>query len=270
MDLRKTAPGRPLVDKRQKFIELVGQGVSNEEACRIVGINPRTGREWRNGRSARIQTTVRPGKRTRPEIQPITGEKRVFLPHPLGEHRASSGPVSCRYLSEEERIRIADLRREKKSVRSIAAELGRSSSTVSREIRRNCNQNVRPNHPAYYRPFAAHKRAETRRARPKPRRIETCPELRNFVQARLDEKWSPRADREHPPPAVSGPPGDARDTRDDLSRLVFPGQERALARDQQAPPYRPLHAEATPAIRPEDPAVHSPDGPDQSAPRRSR
>ncbi|WP_229838324.1 IS30 family transposase [Streptomyces nigrescens] len=54
----------------------------------------------------------------------------------------SSGRISRRYLSEEERIRIADLRRETKSIRSIAAELGRSPSTVSREIRRNCNRNV--------------------------------------------------------------------------------------------------------------------------------
>lgn len=193
MESKKTAPGRPLVEERQKFIELVGQGVSIKEASRIVGINRRTGQEWMNGRSARIKTTVRPGKRTRPAIQPITGEKRTFVPHPLGESGVSSSgrPISCRYLSEEERIRIADLRREKKSIRSIAAELGRSPSTISREIRRNHNPNLRPSHPSYYRPFAAHKRAETRRARPKTRRIETCPELREFIQARLDEKWSP-------------------------------------------------------------------------------
>nr|WP_323179853.1 hypothetical protein [Streptomyces bobili] len=28
------------------------QGYSNNEACRIVGINRRTGQKWRNGRSA--------------------------------------------------------------------------------------------------------------------------------------------------------------------------------------------------------------------------
>ncbi|WP_413252456.1 helix-turn-helix domain-containing protein [Streptomyces niveus] len=52
--------------------------------------------------------------------------------------RGTGRPISCRYLSEEERIRIADLRREKRSIRSIAAELGSSPSTISREIRRNC------------------------------------------------------------------------------------------------------------------------------------
>ncbi|MFR9727559.1 IS30 family transposase [Streptomyces sp. MS19] len=167
--------------------------MSNAEASRIVGINPRTGREWRNGRSARIKSTMRPGKRTRPAIQPITGETLTFFPHPLGEAGVSARgrSISRRYLSEEERIRIADLRREKRSIRSIAAELGRSPSTISREIRRNSNTNLKPSHPGYYRPFAAHQRAATRRARPKPRRIDTCPDLRDFVQMRLDEKWSP-------------------------------------------------------------------------------
>lgn len=192
--VRRGGRGRPLADERQKFLELVGQGVSIREASRIVGINRRTGQEWMNGRNPRIKTATRPGKRTRPEIQPITGKKRPFIPHPLAEDKVARGasrPISCRYLSEGERIRIADLRREKRSIRSIAAELGRSPSTISREIRRNCNPSLRSSHPSYDRPFAAQNRAETRRARPKSRRIETCPELRDFIQARLDEKWSP-------------------------------------------------------------------------------
>ncbi|WP_449455872.1 IS30 family transposase [Streptomyces dangxiongensis] len=165
--------------------------MSNEEACRIVGINPRTGREWRNGRSERSRGTSRPGKRTRPAVQPLTGETRMFVPHPLNGERVRRPAVSGRYLSEDERSRIADLRREKLSIRKIAAELGRSPSTISREIRRNCNPDVSPRHPAYYRPFAAHKRAETRRRRPKPRRIHGTPELRDFIQKHLDKRWSP-------------------------------------------------------------------------------
>jgi len=45
-----------------------------------------------------------------------------------------AGP--SRYLSEDERIHIADRLREKASLRAVAAELGRSPSTVSREVRR--------------------------------------------------------------------------------------------------------------------------------------
>jgi transposase, IS30 family len=46
-----------------------------------------------------------------------------------------SGP--SRYLREAGRIRIADRLPEKASIRQIAAELGRSPSTISRAVRRN-------------------------------------------------------------------------------------------------------------------------------------
>ncbi|GGT75608.1 hypothetical protein GCM10010207_85870 [Streptomyces atratus] len=164
---------------KQRFLDLVHEGVSIREASRVVGINRRTGQEWLNGRAERV--TVRGGnKAIRAAVQPVVGAPRTFPLNPRrGELKAPALPVSSRYLSEEERIRIADLRREKKSIRSIAAALGRSPSTVGREIRRNCNPNVRPTHPSYYRPFTAQKRAESRRPRPKTRRVETCP-------------WSPR------------------------------------------------------------------------------
>ncbi|MFG2417430.1 IS30 family transposase [Streptomyces goshikiensis] len=94
--------------------------------------------------------------------------------------------VASRYLCEADRIHIADRVREKATVRAIASELGRSPSTVSREIRRN-------RHPGngQYRPFAAQARADDRRPRPKPRKISQNPELRAVVQAGLDELWSP-------------------------------------------------------------------------------
>jgi IS30 family transposase len=140
----------------------VQQGYSNTEACRIVGVDRRTGNKWRNGRFERDRKPV-------PPIQ-------VVVP--------ASGP--SRYLREDERIHIADRLREKATVRAIAAELGRSPSTVSREIRRN-------RHPGSgaYRPHAAQARADARRPRPKPRKITSNPELRDAVQAMLDEKWSP-------------------------------------------------------------------------------
>jgi IS30 family transposase len=97
--------------------------------------------------------------------------------------------VRSRYLSERERIHIADRLREKASIRSIAAELDRSPSTISREIRRNRTNGTR--NQWHYRPFAAQARAEGRRPRPKPRKIDQDPELRDAVQAGLDERWSP-------------------------------------------------------------------------------
>ncbi|GAA3674501.1 hypothetical protein GCM10022224_043470 [Nonomuraea antimicrobica] len=72
---------------------------------------------------------------------------------------------SSRYLNENERIHIADWIREGASIRAVAAELGRSPSTVSREIRR--NRRPMPKVGWTYRSFHAQRRAERRRARPK-------------------------------------------------------------------------------------------------------
>ncbi|MGV9989638.1 IS30 family transposase [Streptomyces sp. NPDC003374] len=137
--------------------------MSNREACRIVGIDERTGQKWRNGRHA-------------------YGNRKA-LP-PINTVAAPSGP--SRYLREEDRIHIADRLREKATVRAIAAELGRSPSTVSREIRRN-------RHPVngQYRPHAAQARADARRPRPKPGKIGQNPQLRDFIQDHLDIRWSP-------------------------------------------------------------------------------
>ncbi|WP_410176203.1 IS30 family transposase [Streptantibioticus cattleyicolor] len=139
------------------------QGLSNKEACRIVGINEKTGRRWRNGRSA---------------------DRRQKAAPPIHAVVPPSGP--SRYLREDDRIYIADRLREKATVRAIAAELGRSPSTVSREIRRN-------RHPGngQYRPHAAQARADARRPRPKPGKISQNPELRRFIQDRLHLRWSP-------------------------------------------------------------------------------
>jgi hypothetical protein len=35
-------PGVVLTEKREQFARLIGQGVSNSEACRLVGVNHRT------------------------------------------------------------------------------------------------------------------------------------------------------------------------------------------------------------------------------------
>ncbi|UYM24474.1 IS30 family transposase [Streptomyces albus] len=163
----RTPQGRKKLSReREAYSRLVQRGYSNAEACRIVGIDTRTGRKWRNGRS---------GERNQKPVPPIS----LVAP--------ASGP--SRYLGEDERIHIADRLREKATVRAIAAELGRSPSTVSREIRRNRTEGTRGHW--HYRPHAAQARADARRPRPKPRKIHENPELRDAVQAMLDERWSP-------------------------------------------------------------------------------
>ncbi|MPY53081.1 helix-turn-helix domain-containing protein, partial [Streptomyces acidicola] len=49
----RTAQGPvKLSRERAAYSRLVQQGYSNKEACRLVGVDERTGRKWRNGRSA--------------------------------------------------------------------------------------------------------------------------------------------------------------------------------------------------------------------------
>jgi len=49
---RAKFPGpSPLVRQREEYARLVARGVSNAEACRVVGVNRRTGTRWRYGRS---------------------------------------------------------------------------------------------------------------------------------------------------------------------------------------------------------------------------
>jgi IS30 family transposase len=137
-------------------------GYSSAAACRAVGVTRRTGGRWRNGRGPEAP-------RRRP-------------PRPAA---AGAAPVSGRYLSEDERIYIADRLLGDASLRAIAAGLGRSPSTVSREVARNAEPGGR------YGPHAAHARAAARRPRPKPRRLEADGELRGVVWRHLGMKWSP-------------------------------------------------------------------------------
>ncbi|MFC7591059.1 helix-turn-helix domain-containing protein [Nonomuraea antimicrobica] len=46
-DRERTRGRRALSRERAAYLRLVQQGLSNKEACRIVGINLRTGRRWR-------------------------------------------------------------------------------------------------------------------------------------------------------------------------------------------------------------------------------
>lgn len=81
---------------------------------------------------------------------------------------------------------IADRLRAGASQAVIAAELGRSPSTISREVRRN-------RHPASgdYHPYAAQERADSRRPRPKIGKIAASAALRELVQSMLERRHSP-------------------------------------------------------------------------------
>jgi IS30 family transposase len=67
---------------------------------------------------------------------------------------------------------------------AIADRLGRSVSTVSREVAANGGRED-------YRAWAGQRRAEERARRPKPSKFGACPKLRNQVEEWLSEWWSP-------------------------------------------------------------------------------
>lgn len=160
-------PGRPpMTEKREIYVRLMNQGMTNTAACRELGIDRKTGHWWKNG-----------------GVIARNGIERVVLPI-LGV--AAPRVESGRYLSEQERVAIADGIRAGRSSRSIAKELGRAVSTVARERLRNANVDT-----GEYRPHAAHQKMLVRRPRPKARKLASDAALRLVVQGYLDQHWSP-------------------------------------------------------------------------------
>ena len=155
-----------MLEKQEWFTRLIAEGVSNAEACRIVGINRRTGTRWRYGRT--ILTTA--GQAVHyPPVRPTAPK----APHP-------------RYLSLTERTTIADLHRAGVGVRGIAEELGRAPSTVSRELRRNTGDSGR------YLPATAQRLSAERRSRTsRTRRLVRDEQLHGVVTKLLGKRWSP-------------------------------------------------------------------------------
>jgi transposase, IS30 family len=142
----KKGPGRrPQSAKRRRFVELRARGWSVLAAAREVGVSRTTGANWSRG-----YKTYRNGT-------------PVGFVAPLD--RLAVREVSDRYLSQDERIEIADLRQTGLSVRQVAARMGRAPSTISRELRRNGSAHPtrragssRGGSGGGYRPFDAHRR----------------------------------------------------------------------------------------------------------------
>jgi hypothetical protein len=86
---RRTPADGAQAEKQQQYARLIAQRVSNSEACQPVGINRRTGTRWRFRR-----TVMNPA-----------GETLHFPPVKITQPK----PRCPRYLSEQERIVIADL-----------------------------------------------------------------------------------------------------------------------------------------------------------------
>jgi IS30 family transposase len=178
----KKGPGRrPLSAKRLRFLQLRQQGWSIRAAAREAGVSRASGNRWSTG-----YKTYRHGQ--------VTGFVPALDPRAMRQ-------ISDRFLSQDERVTIADLHQTGLSIRQIAAQLGRAPSTVSRELRRNATQ------AREYRPFEAHRAAAARRARAHPRRTDTSSELMQVVGELLGKRWSPQQISRHLRQRFPGQPG---------------------------------------------------------------
>jgi IS30 family transposase len=147
------SPGRPPGWRRehlQQFWDAIARGLSSEEAATATGLSPAVG-----GRLFRQ-----------------AGGMRTISPTPL----------SGRYLSFTEREEIAILNARGCGVREIASQLGRSPSTISRELRRNA---ATRSGSLEYRAITAQWHADRRVKRPKVAKLAANDVLRDYVQQRL-------------------------------------------------------------------------------------
>ena len=147
------SPGRPPAGRREhrvRFWKAIARGVSTVEAAVEAGVSAIVGVRW-----------FREGG---------------------GMPSVSLAPLSGCYLSFAEREEIALLRAQGLGVREIARRVGRSPSTISRELRRNAGTRTGS---LTYRASTAQWHADRRARRPKPVKLAANPGLRRYVQDRL-------------------------------------------------------------------------------------
>ena len=146
------SPGRPPVrrDVERGFWMRIAEGLSSEEAALACGVSGPVGARWFRERGGM------------PSIQMT--------------------PLSDRYLSFAEREDVALLRAQRLGVRAIARTLGRSPSTISRELRRNA---ATRGGQLDYRASIAQWKADLQVRRPKTAKLVSAGRLRAYVQDRL-------------------------------------------------------------------------------------
>lgn len=147
------SPGRSSTARREdrvRFWQAIARGLSTEEAALEAGVSIPVGSRW---------------------FRQAGGMPPIKLV-----------PTSRRYLSFREREEIAILNAQQLGVREIARRIGRSPSTISRELRRNAATRSRT---VTYRATTAQWHAERRASRPKVSKLAGNDALRNYVQDRL-------------------------------------------------------------------------------------
>jgi IS30 family transposase len=150
------------VEVRRRAFALLGRGWSPWRVGAELGVSRSTVSGWRS------------------EVGGVIGDQPV---------------ESGRFLSREERYEIARLRAGDVGVNEIGRVMGRSGSTISRELNRGDRRLQAPGRPVTrgpgYQPEASHQAAVKARARPRSSKLAQHPRLRDWVQAGLDQRYSP-------------------------------------------------------------------------------
>jgi IS30 family transposase len=146
------SPGRPMPARHveREFWRLIAQGKSTEDAAAAVGVSVPVGSRW---------------------FRHAGGMTPVSLADPTG-----------RYLSFAEREELALLRAQGLGVRAAAREMGRDPSTISREL---CRNAATRSGKVEYRATVAQWKAQMAAKRPKPAKLATNDQLREYVRERL-------------------------------------------------------------------------------------
>nr|WP_078917756.1 helix-turn-helix domain-containing protein [Streptomyces sp. NRRL S-813] len=101
----KYAPNKMPSSVKKRYFELLREGYKRAAAARVVGVSASCGSNW----------FIEAGSMIVPDL----------------------GPISPRFLTQNDRIAIADGLHAKQTVKEIAASIGKSFQTVYREIKRN-------------------------------------------------------------------------------------------------------------------------------------
>ncbi len=165
------APNKMPTEVKKRYFELIRRGMKGAAAARIVGVSTSCGSLWFIDAGSMIVT----------------------------EPRA----ISPRFLTQDDRIAIADGLRVGLTKHEIAEQIGKTFQTVYREIKRNSKPD------GTYQPWWAHNQAVLRRRRPKLVKLEVNEGLRTSVLAKLTVKWSPQQIARH----LARTAGDDRDRR---------------------------------------------------------
>ena len=138
---------------KARYFELVRDGMKGAAAARDVGVSTSCGSLW-------------------------------FID--AGSMAPPDQPVSSRFVTQDDRIAIADGLLAGIGVKDIAAGIAKTHQTVYREIARGTKDDGR------YQPWWAHDQALVRRRRPRPLRIVRGSKLWEVISAKLTKRWSPQ------------------------------------------------------------------------------